>query len=116
MGFYSSKWSLLVEFALSVLLMPVAYFITTASGWFAQISGWTLVALLASIAFVALPIQFLVSQKPAVVIDEVGIDDTRLGIGVMLWEDIAKVAKGRIAETKADFLAIHLRDPDKYTS
>ena len=72
-----------------------------------------LVPALYGIAFLLL-LQKLIRRGPKVILSNKGIEDRRLGIGLIPWEEISQLAIEHIHA--AEFLAVSVIDPDKYAT
>ncbi|HEX3314436.1 MAG TPA: STM3941 family protein [Gemmataceae bacterium] len=106
----NSKTKLLGLFLLTCALGAGSYFCTTLPSLKAQIAGWLGVAFF-GLGAVAVPVRAL-RGGPQVVIDDDGIDDRRLNVGVIRWEDIRSLSIGTVKSSK--FLCIEVAEPEKY--
>ncbi|MBN2716536.1 MAG: hypothetical protein JXX14_11835 [Deltaproteobacteria bacterium] len=107
---YESKLKLIGLMGLGLLLIAGSVFCTMLPNWTAQIAGWV-GAVFFSLCFIAIPMRFF-RKGPQVIIDENGIEDKRLKIGVIEWRHIDRISEGDIHGTK--FLCLHLTDPEIY--
>jgi hypothetical protein len=56
----------------------------------------------------------ILRPRPRVIINDEGIEDRRLKIGVVPWKDIAAIELRRMGPAK--FFCVEVRDPDHYVS
>lgn len=108
--FYNSKVKLVGLFGLTILMVGVSYFCTTLPGLVPQVFGWLGVCFF-GLGLVIIPARFFRS-RPEVVIDRRGIEDRRLGIGLIPWEDVIGVSVRAIRSSK--FLSVEVSEPGKY--
>lgn len=108
----TSRVKMIGLLALTAILVGVSWFCTTLPGWKSQAVGWSGLAFF-GLGFVAIPIQFFRSG-PQVTIDDRGIEDHRLGVGLIPWEDIRGARVVSVKGTK--FLCIEADDPTVYLS
>jgi hypothetical protein len=97
---------------LACIMVGVSYFCTTQPDPAARAFGWIGVAFF-GLAFIAFPIMFF-RTGPQVLINAHGIEDRRLKLGVIPWQDIRGLSIGSVNSAK--FLCIDLVDPEKYLS
>jgi hypothetical protein len=109
---YPSKVKLLGLLGLTCALVGVSYFCTTLPGLTPQVVGWMGVGFF-GLGFIALPVMFF-RTGPQVVINGEGIEDRRLKIGVIPWENIRSLSIGSVNSAK--FLCVELSDPERYLS
>jgi hypothetical protein len=107
-----SRVRLLGLLVLTCLMVGTSYFCTTLPDLTARVAGWAGVAFF-SLGFVAIPVMFFRSG-PQVIVNEYGIDDLRLRLGLIPWEEIRGLSIGSVHSTK--FLCIDLVDREKYLS
>jgi hypothetical protein len=93
-------------FFLCTAVVAVSAFCTTLPGLGPKVAGWAGVGFF-SLGFVAIPAQAL-RRGPQVVVDAVGIEDRRIGIGVIPWAEIEALSVGDMHGTR--LLAVHLRE------
>jgi hypothetical protein len=93
-------------------MVGVCYFCTTQPGLEGRVVGWFGVAFF-GLGFVVFPIMAF-RTGPQVIIDEEGIHDRRMKIGVIPWQDIAGLSIGSVHSAK--FLCVDLVDREKYVS
>jgi hypothetical protein len=108
----TSKARVLGLLGLTCVMVAVCWFCTTLEDPFARVVGWIGVGFF-GLGFIAMPIAFFRSG-PQVVIDDEGIEDRRMKIGTIRWEDIRSLSIGSVNSAK--FLCIELVDPDPYLS
>jgi hypothetical protein len=107
---HTSKLKLLGFLDLTCIMVSVSYFCTTLPDMVARVAGWVGVGFF-GLGFIAIPLRFFRSG-PQVVINEEGIDDRRLIIGVIRWSDIRSLSIRSLNSVK--FLCIELVEPEKY--
>jgi hypothetical protein len=107
---HASPIKLLGLLALTSLMVAVSYFCTTWDDVVAQIVGWLGIAFF-GLGFIVVPVQML-TFGPMVIINEVGIEDRRLRLGMIPWEEIHAITTHSIEG--CPFLGLHLRDPGRY--
>lgn len=103
-----SRLRLLGLLGLAGALVGVSFFCTTLPGFAPRLVGWIGVAFF-GLGLVALPLQAL-RGGPSVVLDGVGVEDRRLGIGRIEWNEIEALSVVEIHGTR--LLALHLADPE----
>jgi hypothetical protein len=108
----TSKAKLLGLLALTCAMVGASYFCTTLPDTLARGVGWIGVAFF-GLGFIAFPIVFF-RAGPQVLVNEDGIDDRRLKLGLIPWSDIRALSIGSVNSVK--FLCIELVDPEKYLS
>jgi hypothetical protein len=106
---YTSRTKLLGYLALTCVMVGMAYFSATRSDPIANFLGWLGVAFF-GLGFIVFPVQLL-RWGPVVLVNEMGIEDRRLRIGVILWEDITAISSDGV-----HFISITVKDPEKYLS
>jgi hypothetical protein len=109
---YPSKVKLLGLLGLTSAMVSVSYFCTTLPGLTPRVVGWIGVGFF-GLGFIALPAMFF-QTGPQVVINDEGIEDRRLKVGVIRWEDIRSLSIGSVNSAK--FLSVELSDPEWYSS
>jgi hypothetical protein len=109
---YTSRVKLLGLLGLTCVMVGVSYFCTTLPDLIARAVGWIGVSFF-GLGFIALPVMFL-RTGPQVVINDAGIEDRRLKIGIIRWEDIRSLSIGSVSSAK--FLCVELADPGRYLS
>ncbi len=109
---YTSKVKLLGLLGLTCAMVSVSYFCTTLPGLTPRVVGWMGVGFF-GLGFIALPVMFF-RAAPQVVINDEGIEDRRLKIGVIRWEDIRSLSIGSVHSAK--FLCVEVADPERYSS
>jgi hypothetical protein len=107
---YTSKVKVLGWLAGTGVLVAGGYFCTTKPDLFTQVSGWLSVAFF-GLCFVVFSVQLL-KWGPAVIINETGIEDRRMRIGIFLWEDITAVSSYSV--DGGGMLYITVKNPEKY--
>lgn len=107
---HPSKWKLLGLFGLTCVMVAVCYYCTTLPNLKALIAGWLGLALF-SVGLVGFPIAFF-RKGAQVVINDEGIEDRRLKLGVIPWEDIDSLSLGKMKSTR--FLCVWLVEPERY--
>ena len=108
----TSKAKLLGLFGLTCIMVGASYFCTTLPDPLPRVFGWIGVAFF-GLGFVAFPVMFF-RTGPQVVVDDQGIEDRRMKIGVIPWQDIRSLSIGSVNSAK--FLCVDLVDPEKYLS
>src|SRR5206468_4326400 len=93
-------------------MVSVSYFCTAMPDLIARVVGWIGVGFF-GLGFIAFPVMFFRTGQQVVINDE-GIDDRRLKIGIIRWEDIRSLSIGRINSAK--FLCVEVADPEAYSS
>ncbi len=109
---YPSKVKLLGLLGLTCVMVAVSYLCTTLPSLLPQTVGWIGVAFF-GLGFIAFPVMFF-RTRPQVVINDEGIEDRRMKIGVIRWEEIRSLSIGSVNSAK--FLCVELSDPEKYLS
>lgn len=109
---YPSKVKLLGLFALTGALVAMFCFLATQPDRLSQVVGWIGIVFF-GLGFIAFPVMFF-RRSPQVVINDEGIEDRRMKIGVIRWEDIRLLFIGSVKSAK--FLCVDLVDPRKYVS
>jgi hypothetical protein len=109
---YTSKVKSLGLLGLTCAMVSVSYFCTTLPGLTPRVVGWIGVGFF-GLGFIAFPVMFF-RTGPQVVINDEGIEDRRLKIGVIRWEDIQSLSIGSVNSAK--FLCIEVADPERYLS
>ena len=107
---YPSKLKLLGPLALTCAMVAMCYFVARMPGVFERVVGWVGVAFF-GLGFIAFPIMFFRTGAQVIINDE-GIEDRRMKVGVIRWEDIVSLHIASIESTK--FLCIEVDDPQKY--
>ncbi|HEV7732470.1 MAG TPA: STM3941 family protein [Candidatus Binatia bacterium] len=105
----SSPWRYLLLLAVSLGFVAIGVTLVVAAGH--PVVGW-----LNLIVFGVAAATFLwqiVDRRPRIVIDERGVFDRTLGVGVIPWSDI--VGAEIRAITGTTFVALELRDPTRFT-
>jgi hypothetical protein len=109
---YTSKVKLLGLLGLTWVMVSVSYFCSTLPDLTARVVGWIGVSFF-GLGFIALPVMFL-RAGPQVVINDEGIEDRRLKIDIIRWEDIRSLSIGSVNSAK--FLCVEVADPGRYLS
>lgn len=109
---YPSKAKLVGLLGLTCVMVGVSYFCTTLPGLARPVVGWIGVGFF-GLGFVAFPIMFF-RTGPQVVINDEGIEDRRMKIGVIRWADIRSLTIGSVNSAK--FLCVEVADPETYLS
>jgi hypothetical protein len=107
---YASRKKLLGLFMLTIAMVAAAIYCTTFDDPISKIIGGTGAAFF-GLALIILPARFL-RRGPTVIIDHRGIEDRRLGIGIILWDDIASIDVQSIQS--ASFIRVEVIDPETY--
>jgi hypothetical protein len=108
LGAARGRWLLLLVVALCFVAAGV---LMIASGD-ALLVGWMSVAFFGACAVVF--VWQLLDRRPRIVIDDRGILDRTLRVGVIEWGDVEGAYLRRIQGNP--FLCLELRDPEKYTA
>jgi hypothetical protein len=90
--------------AIGVLMVTFAK--DSSAVWF----GWMGVAVFG--VFFASALRFTLDRRPRLILDENGLFDRRLGLGIIRWEDIEGAFLGSYA--RVDFIGLSLRNEDEY--
>ncbi len=98
--------------ALAIVMVAASYFCTTLPGLKPQIFGW-LGVFFFGLSLLLIPVR-LIRGGVVVLIDDVGIEDRRTGIGTVPWEDIRALRIVKIKSTR--LLCVDVTDPEKYMS
>ena len=109
---HTSKAKLLGLLGLTCAMVGASYFCTTLPDLAPRVFGWIGVAFF-GLGFIAIPVM-LFRTGPQIVINDEGIEDRRMKIGVILWDDIRSLSIGAVNSTK--FLCVDVADPQKYLS
>lgn len=109
---YTSKVKLLGLLSLTCVMVSMSYFCTTLPDLTARVVGWVGVSFF-GLGFIALPVMFL-RTGPQVIINDEGIEDRRLKIDIIRWEDIRSLSIGSVNSAK--FLCVEVADPGRYLS
>jgi hypothetical protein len=109
---YPSKVKLLGLLGLTCALVGMSSFLTTMPDLLSRVVGWIGVAFF-GLGFIAFPAMFF-RTGPQVVINDKGIEDRRMKIGVIPWEDIRSLSIRSVESTK--FLCVELFEPERYLS
>jgi hypothetical protein len=109
---HTSKLKLLGLLGLTCVLVGVSWFCTTLPDLVARVAGWIGVGFF-GLGFIAIPVMWF-RTGPQIVINDEGIEDRRLKIGMIPWEDIRSLSLGSVNSTT--FLCIEVIDPEKYLS
>ncbi len=107
---YSSKKKRLGLLLMTIIIAGSAIFAATRDDPIDRIVGWIGIALI-GLGLILIPTR-LVRHGPTLIIDHRGIEDCRLGIGILLWEDIASLKVDAIGSVQ--FVSVELMDPKKY--
>jgi len=98
---------------LGVLMIALCYYLArTGVGDDVREVGWLGVAFF-GLALVGWLSQLL-RRGPTVTIDDRGVFDRRMGIGPILWRDIAFISIGQVRRER--FMSLWLRNEDQYLS
>jgi len=89
-----------------------SYFCTTLPDIIARVVGWIGMEFF-GLGFVVFPVLFFRTDAQVIINDE-GIEDRRLRIGVIRWEDIHSLSIGSVNSVR--FLCVELNDPEEYLS
>lgn len=108
--FHNSRLKLVGLLCLTILLVAAGYFCTTLPALLPRVIGWVGVCFF-GLGFIVIPVSFFRSGAQ-VIIDLRGIEDRRMKIGVIPWEEIVEVRMARIESTK--FLVLQLKEPRRY--
>lgn len=109
---YPSRMKLIGLLVLTCALVGASYFCTTLPGRTSPIVGWIGVGFF-GLGFIAFPLMFF-RTGPQVVINDQGIDDRRLKVGVIRWDAIRSLSISSISSAK--FLCVEVVDPEQYLS
>ena len=96
----------------SCAMVACGIFCTRMHGLLPQLAGWIGVALF-GLCLLAWTTRLL-RHGPQVRIDDKGVDDRRLGAGVVPWREITSIYVGAVRSTK--FLCVEVADPDAFLS
>jgi hypothetical protein len=107
---YASKVKLLGWLGLTGVLVGSAYLCTTMPDLVPQVFGWLGVAFF-GLGFIVLPARFF-TWGPVLIINETGIEDRRMRIGIFLWEDVTAVSSYSV--DGGGMLYITVKNPEKY--
>ena len=107
---YPSKLKLLGLLCLTCVMVSVFYFLTTQPDLISRVVGWIGVSFF-GLGFIALPVMFF-RTGPQVVINDEGIEDRRMKIGIIRWEDIRSLSLGSVKSAK--FLCVEVADPETH--
>lgn len=108
---YTSRTKLLGLLGLTCVMVGMSCFLTTLPG-LARVVGWIGVGFF-GLGFIACPVMFF-RTGPQVIINDEGIQDHRLKVGVIRWDDVRSLFIRRVQSTR--FLCIDVVDPQKYLS
>jgi len=108
----ASGAKLLGLLGLTIVMVGSSYACTTVPGLFPRVVGWIGVGFF-GLGFIAIPVMFF-RRGPQLVINEEGIEDRRLKVGVIRWSDILSLSIGAVYSAK--FLCVEVTDPDEYLS
>jgi len=97
---------------LAVLMILAGYDAARNASGYIQAAGW-LGTPFAGLALVVILLQ-LFRRSPTVVIDDSGVLDRRLGVGLIPWQDISSVSITQISNQR--FISLWLRDDERYRS
>jgi hypothetical protein len=109
---YTSRVKLLGLLGLTCVMVGVSYFCTTLQDLTPRVAGWIGVGFF-GLGFIVVP-AMLFRTSPQVVINDEGIEDRRLKIGIIRWEDIRSLSVGSVHS--AMFLCVEVLDTEKYLS
>jgi hypothetical protein len=109
---YCDKAKLMGFLGLSILMVGACYFCTTLPDDSTRFVGWLGVAFF-GLAFVVIPVMWL-RKGPQVIIDDRGLEDCRLKIGLIPWEDIGSLSIESLYSSRR--LSVELTDSKKYFS
>ncbi len=109
---YTSRTKLAGLLCLTCVMVAVCYSCTTHPGLIPRLVGWIGVGFF-GLGFVVIPVMFCRSG-PQVVINDAGIEDYRLKVGIIRWEDVRSLYVGSIESAR--FLCIEVDDPEKYVA
>ncbi len=109
---HTSKVKVLGLLGLTCVMVAASYFCTTLANVTPRLVGWVGIVFF-GFGFIAFPVMFFRSG-PQVVVSDAGIEDRRLKLGLIPWEDIRALSVGSVNSAK--FLCIELVDREKYLS
>jgi hypothetical protein len=109
---HPSKVKMIGLLVLAFALLFVCYSCTRLPGLKAMVAGWVGIVFFGA-ALVIIPFRFF-AEGPQIVIDTQGIDDHRLGVGMIPWADIRELRF--LSVQGSEFLAIDVIDPPAYIS
>jgi hypothetical protein len=98
--------------ALGVLITLASYYAGRTASGLTQVVGWLGVVFF-GLAAVVIPLQLL-RRGPVVIIDDSGVLDRRLGVGLIPWQDISSVSITQIRNQR--FISLWLRNEGQYLS
>lgn len=107
-----SRVKLLGLLGLTGLMVAMSYSLTTLHDVLSRSVGWVALVFF-GLCLIAEGVMFF-RTGPQVIINDEGIEDRRMKIGVIRWEDILSLRIDKVESTK--FLCIELVDPEKYLS
>lgn len=109
---YPSKLKVLGLLGLLGVMLAMCYFLTRLPDVLSRTIGWIGLAFF-GLGLIAIPFR-LFRTGPQVIINDEGIEDRRMKIGVIRWEDILSMRVDNVGSTK--FLCVEIADPEKYVS
>ena len=109
---YRSKQKLLGFLILTIIMVGGSYFCTTLSDLSLRLIGGIGIVFF-GLGFVVIPVMFL-RKAPHVVINEIGIEDHRLGVGMIRWDDIGSLSIDSVYSSR--LLCINVKNPQEYLS
>jgi hypothetical protein len=98
--------------ALGVLGALTSYYAARTASGLTQIAGWFGLVFFA-LGTVVIPLRLL-RRGPVVIIDDAGVLDRRLGVGLIPWQDISSVSISQIRNQR--FISLWLRNEEHYLS
>ena len=109
---YASTSKLLGLLALTCAMVGLSYFCTTLPDSTARVVGWIGVGFF-GLGLIGLPLMFF-RTGPQIVIGDDGIEDRRLKIGIIRWQDVRSLSIGSVNSVK--FLCVEVLYTEKYIS
>lgn len=109
---YRSKHKLLGFLILTIIMVGGSTFCTTLPDSALRLIGWIGVVFF-GLGFVVIPAMYL-RKGPQVIINETGIEDFRLGVGMIRWDDIGSFSIDSVYSSR--LLCIEVKNPQAYLS
>lgn len=97
---------------LTVIMVGGSYYCTTLPDLSLRLAGWIGIAFF-GLGFVVIPAVFF-QKGPQVTIDETGIEDRRLRVGIIRWDDVSALSIDSVYSSR--LLCIRINNPQEYLS